>query len=119
MWGWRDDTFLNAPQGVPKTTLRNGLVLSLQARENSYMEPLQRGPVDFEMLVGGEWAEWYRLTPAERWAETEKLWQAYLEMGGMLDPEPDPQSPFFDAEEWREIALDGRPGLRAVRRSGV
>jgi hypothetical protein len=50
-----------------------------------------------EELVGGEWAEWYRLTPAQRWLESEKLWQTYLELGSSLDPEPDTQSPFFDA----------------------
>ena len=77
------------------------------------------GPVDLEALVGAEWAEWYRLTAEERWIETEKLWQVYLEMGGSLDPEPDPQSPFFDADEWRALSGDGGSGLRAVRRSGV
>ena len=48
-----------------------------------------------EELVGGEWAEWYRLTPVQRWLESEKLWQTYLALGGALDPEPDTQSPFF------------------------
>ncbi len=52
-----------------------------------------------EELVGGEWAEWYRLTPIERWLESEKLWQTYLALGGSLDPEPDTQSPFFDPRE--------------------
>ena len=42
-----------------------------------------------EELVGEEWAAWYRLTPQERWLETEKLWQIYLYLGGSLDPEPD------------------------------
>lgn len=31
-----------------------------------------------EELVGKKWARWYRLTPAQRWAETEKLWEKYL-----------------------------------------
>jgi hypothetical protein len=26
-----------------------------------------------EQLVGGEWAEWYRLTPVQCWLESEKL----------------------------------------------
>ena len=26
-------------------------------------------------LVGEEWAEWYRLTPLQRWEESAKLWQ--------------------------------------------
>ena len=39
--------------------------------------------------------EWFNLTPAERMLETTKLWQLYLSLGGRLDPEPDPQSPFY------------------------
>ena len=31
---------------------------------------------------------------ATRWAESMKLWEFYLAMGGSLDPEYDPQSPF-------------------------
>jgi len=69
-----------------------------------------------EDLVGGEYAEWYRLTPAERWRESGKLWAAFLEMGGSLDPEPDTQSPFFDAHAPREGAAHGRSGVRIVRR---
>jgi hypothetical protein len=38
--------------------------------------------------------EWLHLTPAQRLSETTKLWQVYLSLGGRLDPEPDPQSPF-------------------------
>lgn len=75
--------------------------------------------IDPEEEVGPEWAEWYRLSPAERWEESQKLWSTYLTLGGSLDPEPDPQSPFFDADEWRTLFADGRPGLRVVRRSGV
>ena len=56
--------------------------------------------IQAEELVGGEWAEWYRLTPVQRWLESEKLWQTYLALGGSLDPEPDTQSPFFDACEF-------------------
>jgi hypothetical protein len=75
--------------------------------------------VDMEQLVGPEWAAWYRMTPQERWAESSKLWEVYLALGGSLDPEPDSQSPFFDADEWRALSADGRPGVRVVRRSGV
>ena len=72
-----------------------------------------------EDLVGEEWAEWYRLTPQERWRESQKLWSAYLELGGSLDPEPDTQSPFFDPSEPGTSAVDGRPGMRVLRRSRV
>ena len=72
-----------------------------------------------EDLVGEEWAEWYRLTPLQRWRESEKLWDTYLRLGGSLDPEPDTQSPFFDPSEPGTSAVDGRPGMRVLRRSRV
>jgi hypothetical protein len=75
--------------------------------------------IDPEQLVGEEWAEWYRLTPAQRWAESEKLWQNYLALGGSLDPEPDTQSPFFDADAARPRPAHGGPSLRVLRRGGV
>ena len=75
--------------------------------------------ISAEQLVGEEWAEWYRLTPAQRWTETSILWQTYIALGGSLDPEPDTQSPFFDARTPRAMPADGRAGLRIVRRSGV
>jgi hypothetical protein len=65
-----------------------------------------------EDIVGEEWAEWYRLTPAERWRESEKLWQTYLQLGGSLDPEPDTQSPFFDEAEWKEFGDKNPKRLR-------
>lgn len=66
-----------------------------------------------------EWAEWYLLSPEERWTESQRMWETYLALGGTLDPEPDPQSPFFDEEEWRRLSLDGGAGVRGIRRSGV
>ena len=72
-----------------------------------------------EDLVGEEWAEWYRMTPAQRFVESMKLWDTYLALGGSLDPEPDTQSPFFDPEEWRENATYGRSGVRVLQRGGV
>ena len=75
--------------------------------------------VSMEELVGDEWAEWYRMTPAQRWIETEKLWKVYLTLGGSLDPESDTQSPFFDPEAPRSRSPYGRPGMRAVRRGRI
>ena len=72
-----------------------------------------------EELVGEEWAAWYRLSPTERWAESEQLWQIYLQLGGSLEPEPDPQSPFFDPRETSARCADGRPRIRILRRSRV
>jgi hypothetical protein len=78
-----------------------------------------------EDVVGEEWAEWYRLSPAERFAESMKLWDTWLALGGSLEPEPDTQSPFFDPDEWRENAASAeklrieRAGVRVLRRGGV
>jgi len=66
-----------------------------------------------------EWAEWFRMTPAQRWKESIKLWSFYLEVGGSLDPEPDTQSPFYTAFTSRPVSLNGRPGMRVLRRSRV
>jgi hypothetical protein len=45
-------------------------------------------------LTEEEWEAWGRLTPQERWRQSMKLWEIYVAMGGSLDPEYDPQSPF-------------------------
>jgi hypothetical protein len=66
-----------------------------------------------------EWLDWYRLTPQERWRESEKLWDFFLHMGGPLVPEPDSQSPLRIEPERRSVPADGRPGLRSIGRSGV
>ena len=73
----------------------------------------------FLSSIEGEWQEWYRLTPAERWRETEKLWAFYLEVGGSLDPEPDTQSPFHAAFSQRPFSAHGRSGVRVLRRGGI
>lgn len=70
-------------------------------------------------LYEDSWEEWYRLTPQQRWQESEKLWAFYLTVGGSLDPEPDSQSPFDPDCPPRAIPVDGRPGMRVLRRSGV
>jgi len=75
--------------------------------------------IDIEQVCGPEWAEWYRMTPQQRLEENSKLWTAYSALGGSLDPEPDTQSPFFDAESPGEVPAYGRSGLRVIRRSGV
>ncbi|REJ89809.1 MAG: hypothetical protein DWQ34_18920 [Planctomycetota bacterium] len=75
--------------------------------------------IEPEDVTTAEWAEWYRMTPQERWAAQDQMWATYLALGGSLDPEPDTQSPFFDADEWRELSADGGTGVRALRRSGV
>lgn len=75
--------------------------------------------IAIEDICEPEWADWYRLTPRERWEESARLWHHYVAMGGSLDPEPDPQSPFYDPQTSGRPPVDGRPGLRVIRRSGV
>ena len=77
------------------------------------------GVVRAEDVAGPEWAEWYRLTPQQRFTESERLWQTYLDLGGSLDPEPDTQSPFFYRREARARPPHGRPSVRLVRRGRV
>jgi hypothetical protein len=72
-----------------------------------------------DLFTEPEWLEWFALTPQQRWAESEKLWAHYLEIGGTLEPEPDTQSPFFDPDAPGPEPAHGRTGLRALRRSGV
>lgn len=63
--------------------------------------------------------EWYRLSPQERWAESQRLWTTFFLLGGQLDPEPDSQSPFCHAGLPGPQSPDGRAGVHIVRRSGV
>lgn len=66
-----------------------------------------------------EWQEWLELTPLERFRQSEKIFAQYLAMGGSLDPDPDPTSPFYDPETSSAGAAYGRPGLRVLRRGAV
>lgn len=65
------------------------------------------------------WQEWYRMTPLQRWNESQKLWQFYLQVGGSLDPEPDYQSPFDPFLPRGSAPAYGRSGLRVLRRGRV
>ncbi len=75
--------------------------------------------VPMDEICDAEWVEWYLLEPCERWQRTLELWTDFLILGGSLDPEPDSQSPFYDAEAPSQSPSYGRPGLRVVRRGGV
>ena len=72
--------------------------------------------VDIDDICEPEWVEWYRMTPAERWKESEKLWALYLALGGSLDPEPDTQSPFFDPKEADQSLAEQRKIERLMHR---
>ncbi len=65
--------------------------------------------------------EWMFLTPEERFRISGELLDFYIKMGGNLDPEYDPQSPFNSL-----YYPDGPPGsptkkpnLKITRRAGV
>jgi hypothetical protein len=75
--------------------------------------------ISIDEVCEPEWAQWYLLSPEQRWRESQQMWQSYLDLGGTLDPEPDTQSPFFDEDQWREVFADGRTSVRVIRRSGV
>lgn len=45
-------------------------------------------------MIEEETLEWYRMSPSERFMESQKLWETFLILGGSYDPEPDSQSPF-------------------------
>lgn len=72
-----------------------------------------------EILIEPEWIEWFALTPQQRWAEAETLWDHYLTVGGTLEPEPDTQSPFFDPDAPGPLSAYGGTGLHILRRGGV
>jgi len=66
-----------------------------------------------------EWKEWLELTPIERFRQSEKIFAQYLAMGGSLDPDPDPTSPFDHPNTSSTGAAYGRSGLRVLRRGAV
>ena len=45
-------------------------------------------------MIEQEILEWYCMSPAERFVESQKLWEFFVLLGGNYDPEPDTQSPF-------------------------
>jgi len=60
--------------------------------------------------------EWILMTEAERLSENDRMWATYLALGGSLDPEPDPQSPFYFLYTGGEEPPDRRPGGHRLRR---
>jgi hypothetical protein len=47
-----------------------------------------------QSVMEDETLEWYKMTPAERFKESQNLWDLFVILGGSYDPEPDTQSPF-------------------------
>ena len=75
--------------------------------------------MDMVYDIPAEWLDWYSLSPSQRWEQSGRLWETYLALGGNLEPEPDTQSPFFDADSWRPLPAHGRPGVRVLRSCGI
>jgi len=44
--------------------------------------------------VEAEVLDWYEMSEAERFAQSQKLWEVFVLLEGDYDPEPDTQSPF-------------------------
>jgi len=79
--------------------------------------PLSQGY--YESQEDPEILEWWSLTPAQRFEESQKLWATFLALGGSLDPEPDWQSPFYFPETSGARSAHGRSGVYSVRRRRV
>lgn len=50
------------------------------------------------LMVNEEECDWFRMSPVERFVESQKLWEVFILLGGTYDPEPDTQSPFYFPE---------------------
>lgn len=75
------------------------------------VQPIDLYPIDFVELI--------HLSYAERLRRFAKNWEVFRSYGGTLEPDPDPQSPFFDPKISPESFVDGRSGVHIVRRGGV
>jgi hypothetical protein len=73
--------------------------------------------MEAQWVIDEEWLDWYKLSPEQRWAETKKLWDFYLSLGGELDPEPDSQSPFDTHFAQGALTPHGGTSMCDVRRS--
>lgn len=51
-----------------------------------------------DIFIEEEVLDWYRMSPAERFTESQKLWEVFVLLEGSYDPEPDSQSPFYSSE---------------------
>ena len=49
----------------------------------------------FRKIYSEEEIEWMQMSPLQRLKESSKLWDVFFTLGGSLDAEPDPQSPFY------------------------
>ena len=76
---------------------------------------MKRARKDQDLPEDLETLEWWSLTPAQRFVESQKLWSTFLALGGSLDPEPDSQSPFYFPEASGTSASRSRARRRRSR----
>ena len=84
-----------------KTTLKNRKNYFIVSETESFQHGHKIVPIPMksgEAYFIDEPQEWMSLSPSERFEESAKLWKIYLALGGSLDPQPDPQSPFYIQE---------------------
>ena len=62
--------------------------------------------IKIEDVCDPEWAEWYMMTPNERWEETEKLRSVYLMLGGSLETRTRHAKSFLRCEGRRRRTTD-------------
>lgn len=51
-----------------------------------------------DSFIEEEVLDWYRMSQAERFTESQKLWEVFVLLKGSYDPEPDSQSHFYSSE---------------------
>ena len=109
-----DRVWFKAQIGVDQSQVARELSLC-----NHAIDQPGRTLVIDDLDIDPESLDWWSLTPAQRFVESQKLWATFIALGGSLDPEPDSQSPFFDPEAARAGAAHGRTGVHSLRRGGV
>ncbi|MDI6788563.1 MAG: hypothetical protein QME51_09355 [Planctomycetota bacterium] len=59
-----------------------------------YNKQLENNLHPEKTVIAEETLDWYRMSPVERFTESQKLWEVFILLGGNYEPEPDTQSPF-------------------------
>lgn len=83
------------------------------------MKSLLKDKLFIESLIDDEVLDWYSMSPAERFVESQKLWEVFILFRGNYDPEPDTQSPFHIFETYGRCPADRRTGKHSLRGSRV
>ena len=66
-----------------------------------------------------ETVEWYLMSPAERFEESQKLWLNFKMLGGSYDIQPDLQSPFYFQETSGPSSSHRRAGCNSLWGRGI